>query len=83
MIKTWKGKEETKLKKVTLALAEINLVAVDEDGRIISCLFSFCTMLATPSAKDKLVKYGYDTSFAEWDEDGRLVRLLDDFEPLK
>ena len=83
MIKTWKGKEETKLKEVTLALAENNLVAVDEDGEPVSYLFSFKTMLPINSAKDNLVASNYDTSFSEWDENGRMLRLLDDFEPLK
>jgi len=68
------------LKQVQVKLDSRNLIAVDSQGGHVAYLYKFYSMIAIPDAEKKLRECGYDTSFAEWDDEGRMAKLLVDFE---
>lgn len=57
------------------------MIAVDPvKGTILACLFDFFKMSASMWAQMELEISGFNTDFAEWDTEGRMVSLSEDFE---
>ena len=81
-MKVWNSRDkEDKLKDVAIALHDKSLVAVDaETGEIVAYLYNFGIMLTIELAKRALDRNGYRTDFAEWDDNGRMTKLLEPFD---
>lgn len=78
-MKLWKGKkEESKPKPYLRFDAYLDPYIVDEDGRNITFLID--EMGKTEDALGRIERAGYSTSWAEWDKDGRFVRMLEEIE---
>ncbi len=72
--------EKQKLKKPLIRFAEKKMRAVDENGIQISTLIDFENCTFIEMAKQCLDEEGYSTDWAEWDNEGRMIKLLEDFE---
>lgn len=57
---------------------EMNVSAVNSSGETITYINQFNIPLGNRRVKDRLQDYGYSTSWAEWDDEGRFVRLKED-----
>jgi hypothetical protein len=81
-MKIYRKSEETKqeLKKPQIRLVDKRLYAISENGQHICILVDFRDCTFPPSAKLRLVAEMYSTDWAEWDNEGRMTKLLEDFE---
>jgi len=76
-----KDKEEKTLKDVAIDLRDKHLVAVNvESGEHAAFLYDFVLMGTVRYAKSALELDGYRTDFAEWDDNGRMTKLLEPFD---
>ena len=81
-MKIYREEKETKqeLKKPLIRFAEKKMRAVDENGIRISTLIDFENCTFIEMAKQCLDGEGYSADWAEWDAQGRMTSLLEDFE---
>lgn len=72
-----KAKEK---KKPQVYLENKRMLAVDEKGDRVAVLIDFENCTFTGLAKKVLESEGYSTDWAKWDDEGRMVKLLENFE---
>lgn len=69
-------KEEKLPMPMLLINEEMDILAVDTSGKRIA--YITIQQAFAESARDAIMREGYDTSWAEWDDEGRFVRLKED-----
>lgn len=81
-MKIYRKPEEAKqeLKKPLFRFVDKEMTAVDERGIHICTIVNFASCKFTGKAKECLDRDGYFTDWAEWDNEGRMIKLLEDFE---
>lgn len=82
-MKLWKGKKEESKPKPYLhlqkvAFGKLTIVALNSEGDIIAFICGESGY--SENAKGRIESSGYSTSWAEWDKDGRFVRMLEEIE---
>jgi hypothetical protein len=74
-----RGKEEKK-EKPQIEFVGKEMTAVDECGMYICTIVDFGSCKFIGKTRECLERDGYSTDWAKWDEDGRMIKLLEDFE---
>lgn len=78
IFKMGKGDEK---EKPRIEFVGKEMIAVSPGGEIYICtIVNFGSCKFTGKARECLERSGYSTDWAEWDDEGRMVKLLEDFE---
>jgi hypothetical protein len=72
--------EKKELRKPQFRFVGKEMTAVNEYGGHICTLFNFASYHYTCEAKQCLEEVGYSTDWAEWDDKGRMIKLLENFD---
>lgn len=80
-IKIYKNKKEGEKHYPEIRLIGKSIAAVSpNDGKAIAYLFDFSLMKRASGAKRCIEEFGFSSDFANWDSDGKIIKLLVNFE---
>ena len=79
-MKIFKKENKRELKKPLVFLANKRMYATRDNGLYICTLVCFENCTFARGAKECLEGEGYSTDWASWDDEGRMVKLLEGFE---